>query len=263
MRGAVLDDAEVSEFFRDLFRQVGLDAGAYRSCALRRRVAACLRFLRVGDLKRARQRLEQRPDLVAAAIDVVLLGVTDFCRDPAVFDSLRTQVIPLLARNKAHVRVWSAACSDGRELFSLAALLADAGLLPRAELLGTDCRLAAIEAARVGRYPAELLGRVEPWLSSYLLPRDGAVSLCSEVRQAISWKQADVLAGAEPGPWDLISWRNMAIYLTSAEAARVWRLLVGELAPGGFLVVGKADAPPRGLPLEKAGSCIYRKVVFS
>ena len=77
------------------------------------------------------------------------------------------------------------------------------------------------------------------------------------LRRQAHWKLSDVARKIEPGPWDVILWRNLAIYLNPGPAASIWARLVGALAPGGYLVVGKAERPPAGLGLSPRCRCIY------
>lgn len=249
----------VDAFFHELFKSIGLSVEAYRSRALNRRIPACLRFLRVKDLDAARLKLKARPELATATASVVLLGVTEFCRDRAVFDQVEQFVIPLLAQRSHRPRVWSAACSDGRELCSAAILLHRAKILEGAELLGTDCRKDAILQAQKALFPAESIDKLPPeWREYFFRDRQG-VRVAERLQDHLQWKQANLLKQTEPGPWDLIFWRNMAIYLETKTAERVWRTLIDELAPGGFLISGKADHPPRHTSLFKVAPCIFRK----
>lgn len=252
--------AETEDFFRKLFAAVGLPAQAYRSSALNRRVPACLRFLRARDLKAAWQKLDANPELVAPTVGVVLLGVTEFCRDRVVFDQLRQLAAGPLASLKRPLRVWSAACSDGHELYSVAILLNEAGLLAGSDLLGTDCRREAIRRAAAGEFTPEALSKLDDaWRQRHFVANGNGWRVTDWLGQSIRWKQADLLRRAEAGPWDLILWRNMAIYLDPAAAECVWMAIVGEMAPGGFLVTGKADHPPRLPELEKIAPCVYRR----
>jgi chemotaxis protein methyltransferase CheR len=253
------DQHVVHGFFLDLFERAGISASAYRSSALSRRTAACLRFLRANDLEGARRKLEQQPELAAAAVNIILLGVTEFCRDPLVFKHLGEEIATTWQLLDHPPRVWSAACSDGRELLTAGILLSEAGLLAGAELLGTDCRPEAIDFARAARYPSTTLDKVEAsWRNHFVHSEDG-VSPHDALRRVMRWKRADVLKSAEPGPWNLILWRNMAIYLEPSAATPVWHNLFAALAPGGYLVTGKADNPPPCLPLRKVAPCIFRK----
>lgn len=246
-------------FFRDLFLMAGISLDAYRGTALNRRIPACLRFLRVPDLETGRKKLKAHPELVSPLLNVVLLGVTDFCRDPAVFERLRQLVATSLDATAKPMRVWSAACSDGRELYSVAVLLQQAGRLAGSELLGTDCRRDALRLAQAAEYPQDALGALPFSWHDYFTPARHGVRVVEWLRRPARWKQGNLLEGAEPGPWDLILWRNMAIYLEASTAECLWQSIIRELRPGGFLVVGKADHPPQWLPIEKLGPCIFRK----
>ena len=79
------------------------------------------------------------------------------------------------------------------------------------------------------------------------------------LRAATRWKQANLLHSPEPGPWDLILWRNMAIYLKPEVVGTIWQQLCDRLSPGGYLVTGKAEHPPAPLGLERVAKCVYRK----
>ena len=104
------------DFLAALRDHAGLHIEQYRPGALLRRMPACLRALGVNSIPEAAQRLAARPALAWSLLDVVLLGVTEFCRDAAVFQHLRAAVLPEVARTDATPRIWSAGCSEGQEL---------------------------------------------------------------------------------------------------------------------------------------------------
>ena len=248
-----------SQFISWLFHRAGLSVACYRGAPLVRRIPACLRALHCETEAHARQVLEQRPEFLPAAIDALLIGVTEFFRDPSVFETMRTEVLPQLALPTRPLRVWSAGCSDGAELYSLAILLAQAGVLEGSFLLGSDCRQDAIERARKGLYNSAALKKIEPAdRRRYFEEVGGSWQPIEQLRRHVSWKVADIARDIEDGPWDIVLWRNMAIYLTAETSASVWRKLVSALAPAGILVVGKAERPPSDLPLINLKSCIYR-----
>lgn len=247
------------DFVRTLLARAQLPAAAYRMQALCRRLPACLRFLGEPTVERARDRIESDPRLAQATLSVALLGVTEFFRDRAVFNQLATAILPSLCAERARLRVWSAACSGGHELYSVAMTLAELGRLGGGELLGTDCREEAIAGARQGRFPLAEVASLPPAMRERHLTFEGAQArITAELRWATTWKVADLCTAVEAGPWDLILWRNMAIYLENAAAAAIWRALSEQLAPGGYIVCGKADHLPLGLPLQRLSSCIHR-----
>jgi chemotaxis protein methyltransferase CheR len=161
--------------------------------------------MKVRSTDAARELLEQKPRLVAKVLGSLLIGVTEFFREPDVFEHLRGQVLPAWAGSDRRLRIWSAACSNGAELYSMAILLSEAGLLERSYLLGSDCRGDAIERAEQGLYDATALKLVRSATrDAYLQPVGQYWRPVEAIRRQVHWKVADVLAGAEHGPWDII-----------------------------------------------------------
>jgi len=248
-----------SQFISWLFHRAGMSEACYRGALLVRRIPACLRALHCETEAHACQILEQRPELLPAAIGALLIGVTEFFRDPPVFETMRTEVLPQLASPARPLRVWSAGCSDGAELYSLAILLAQVGLLEGTFLLGSDCRHDAIERARAGLFNSAALKKIEPTTRCIYFDEVGSFWRPIEpLRRRVSWKVADLARDIEEGPWDIILWRNMAIYLTAEMNEFLWKRLASALVPGGVLIVGKAERPPSELPLSNVKRCIYR-----
>jgi chemotaxis methyl-accepting protein methylase len=192
--------------------------------------------------------------------------VTSFFRDAGVFATIAQVILPRItdkpARERIVARVWSAGCSDGAELYSLAMLLAQRRVLDRCCLLGSDCRLEATRRAAEGRFPAPNAERDIPpaLLATYFQPdSDNHYVARPCLRALIQWRTADVLHVQEPGPWDLILCRNLAMYLRGEAAARLWRALEAGLRPGGFLVLGKAERPHGAATLSPIAPCVYRR----
>lgn len=248
------------QFLAWLLAKADLEVGSYRPETLARRLAACLRALRVGSVGEARQVLERNPSLVPPALSVMLVGVTSFFRDRAVYDALAREIIPSLADGRRGLYVWSAGCSDGSELYSAAMLLAESGLLRDAYLLGTDCRTDAIEAARRGRYADTVMSHVpSEFHERYFTPLEDHWQVVSGLRRMTRWRVANLLAEREPGLWDLILCRNTSIYLRAEATRSLWGLLEAALRPGGILVLGRAERPLGAKQLSPVAPCIYRK----
>jgi chemotaxis methyl-accepting protein methylase len=247
------------QFISWVFERAGLSIDSYRGDPLQRRLSACLRALHAETEAHAHALLERKPDLLPKALDALLIGVTEFFRDPSVFEALRTEIPPRLSLPSRPLRVWSAGCSNGAELYSMAVLLDQIGLLEGSFLLGSDCRRAAIERAQTALYnSSELRNMVPPDRHRYF---NDAGSFCHPIellRCHVNWKVADLARGIEEGPWDIILWRNMAIYLNADAAESVWQGLASSMTPEGLLIVGRAERPPKALPLINVRRCIYR-----
>jgi len=251
---------EGGTFLSSLLERTGLPRDHYRRRALARRLPACMRFLGAPTVQDALRQIEADPTLAQATLNVVLLGVTQFFRDEAVFETMRRSILPAMLVRVGRPRIWSAACSDGQEMYSVAMLLAEAGGLGRCELLGTDRRSEAIENARLGVFSKAATDSLGAhWREAYFATLGESLIVGPALRGAIDWKTADLFASVEAGPWHMILWRNMAIYLEQEASEQIWTRLCGVLAPLGYLIVGNAEDPPKHLPLVRVAKCIYRK----
>jgi chemotaxis protein methyltransferase CheR len=240
--------------------RAGLNPAAYRAAPLRRRVGACLRAIRAESEGAACARVDRDEAAHGAALNSLLIGVSSFFRDAEVWDALRTSVIPGLVRQRSDtIRVLSVGCSLGAELHSVAMLLAEAGALHRAELVGVDCRPRAVATASAAVFDEDLLSGVTPDLRArYVEPAVTAWRIIELLRRQATWKVMDATRDLPEGPWDLVLCRNLLMYLRSCVADTMYRRMVASLAPGGSLVLGKAERPPASLHLTPVGRCIHR-----
>jgi chemotaxis methyl-accepting protein methylase len=252
---------EDREFRSWLLEHAGVDVSHYRPESLARRLPACLRTVRANSSAHARGILERNRNLIGSALGAVLIGVTSFFRDAQVFKDLDELVLAPLA-DRARIRVWSVGCSEGMELYSVMMLLAERRVLHRCQLLGTDCRLSATRAAADGTYPASVVRELPAsLLERYFLRADDADAYMIHpfLRAQVEWRTADVLTTPEPGPWDLILCRNMAMYMRGQVMTRLWDILQQALRPGGHHVLGKAERPHTTVRLAQVAPCIYRR----
>ncbi len=248
-------------FLAWLLERSGLDSRAYRGSALARRLPACLRRLTASSPEAARALIERSPALLPMALGSVLIGASDFFRDAAVFDHLERQLLTALLEKRPAPHICSLGCSKGQELVSVAILLAERGGLSRCRLLGIDCRPEAVAYAARGRYSAdEVADSVSPVrLARFFTPQHGEWKTAPELAASLHWRQGDLLA-PDDEIHDLILCRNLLIYLRPEAAAQAWRQLEQRLAPGGFLVTGKAERPPRGSRLVRVSPSIFLRL---
>jgi chemotaxis protein methyltransferase CheR len=252
-----------------LLRSGGLSLSDYKPGTMARRLPACLRALRATSIAHARRSIERTPSLLAVALNALVIGVTSFFRDAAVFEQLRGIILPALLDDRpraagsasASLRAWSVGCSDGPELYSLAILFAELGALPRAELLGTDCRETAVGRATRGIYTDDEVQPLRNALRERYFVSDGADRwrASDALRRASRFRVGNALEQAEPGPFDLILCRNMAIYFHPEAAGRLWQRLQEALRPGGVLVLGKAETPVGAGKLAQVAPGMFRR----
>lgn len=243
-----------------LFERAGLELSDYRHETLRRRLPSCLRALRASSLEQVCAFVERQPDLLRPAISTLVIGVTSFFRDTQVFGALERPGLDEVISRVSTPRVWSVGCSDGAELYSVGMLLAERDVLRRSMLLGTDCRADAILRARAGSYDStSLKGVPGEMIRRYFQSEGSRWHVHPFLRSAAQWRQGNALRTSEPGSWDIILCRNLAIYLQPAAAGRLWGRLSRELRLGGLLITGKAERPYGARELRCVAPCIYQR----
>lgn len=242
-----------------VLEHAGIKMGNYRTEALSRRLPACLRALRVRNSADACRKLQDHPACFHAAVDSLLIGVSQFFRDIAVFNFLEQTIIPDILSETSRCRALSVACSEGSELYSLAMLLAERGILHQSLLSGIDCRANAIAAARRGRFSANSVKNIpDDLLRRYFSQIDSTgATIDPTLKLMTNWHQADAFSYQSGQQWDILLCRNFAIYLTPIVASALWNKLYAMLTPGGYLIVGKAERP--SMDFIRLAPCIYRK----
>ena len=244
------------EFIGLILASGGHDIVDYRAEPLRRRLPAVLRSLRVPSVQQGLTELRCNPQAFEKALCALLISHTASFRDEAVFQTLRDPVLPELLARVGAPRILSIACSNGAELYSIALLLAAAGLLEQSELCGIDGRRAAIqEASQLGTtFWSSVPAAFEDLKSSV------SQSDFLRMTERILWRTQSVLETQKHEVWDLVLCRNLSIYLQPLAALRLWQLAGDSLTPDGILVTGKAEHP---LPVERwrrIDKCIYQLV---
>lgn len=199
--------------------------------------------------------------LAWAAVEAMLPAETGFFRDRHVFAALVNEILPALARAPGGepVRVWSAACGTGQEIYSLAMLLADApALSARVELFAADLSERALEKAQAGLYSQF---EVQHGLPARLLVRHfekagEAFVLSPHIRRTTRWRRANLMDDISPmGRFDVVMCRGLLGQMHPDARGAVLRRLQAALKPGGRLVLGLKDDP--GPDLVAVGPGIY------
>ena len=253
-------DAQFAVLAAAVHQTLGLQLDAYRSQQLDRR----LRFFRerhgLADNAHLAARLREDPALAQAFENFLTINVSEFFRNPDRFDLLRHRFLPELLRRRSPLRIWSAGCSVGAEIYSVAILLEELDPAGHHELVGTDIDAAALERARQGWFePLEVRGVPAPWRQRYFRPEGGGWVLQPEIRHRVRFARHDLIADPYPGGWDLILCRNVVIYFTEEVKRRVWTSLAASLRPGGILFIGGSESlyGVTGTGLRYLAPCFY------
>ena len=226
------------------------DLRHYKSATLLRRIQRRMQALRIADPGDYVARLVSAPEEIDSLHRDILIGVTSFFRDPDAFKALEQHVVPdLVSRAEQSgraVRVWVPGCGSGEEAYSLAILLheacARANRPPEVQVFGTDVDGAAIRQARTGRYPKAVADQIAPERRARYLKDDlDGYRVVKDVREMCLFSEHDLIRHPPFSRTDLISCRNLLIYLETDLQARLIPLFHYALQQGGYLFLGGSE----------------------
>jgi len=233
-----------------LLSHTGHDFRHYKRATVLRRIERRLQVRAVHSLPEYRDLLESDEREHAALLADMLIGVTNFFRDREAFDTIERDIIPELFKDRApsdEVRVWSAACATGEEAYSLAILLAEhaAELAhpPGFQVFASDIDDRAIAQARAGLFPSSIITDVTPGRLRQHFTKDAdRYRIRKSIRDRILFAAHNVLRDPPFSRVDLVSCRNLLIYLNRDVQARVLEMFHFALKPGGYLFLGGSES---------------------
>ena len=228
----------------------GHDLSLYKPNTLVRRIKQRMlvhRLERIGDYVRY---LQENPREAPALFNEVLIGVTRFFRDPETFAALKAAVIPALTaqrRPEDEIRVWVPACSTGEEALTIALLLHErldgSGQEAKVRIFATDIDRRAITKARAGLYPAAIAEDVPPeLLARYFSPEGSGYRVSKRIRDSIVFAEHSLFRDPPFARLDLISCRNLLIYIGSQLQKKAVLLFHYALRPEGYLFLGTSES---------------------
>lgn len=270
LSGDELPDEVFAAIMTQLQARRHFDLGPYKDRCIRRRIAKRIRSSAAPDMAGYLRLLAEDESELDALLETLSIHVSQFFRNPDTFLALERHVLPDLfnmirTAGRSELRLWSVGCAGGEEPYSLALLideLAPEGLLTT--ILGTDISEPVLDAARAARFEPIRLREVPPSvLARYFVAEDGRYRLIERARAMVRFKQHNLMAAAEYPRADLILCRNVLIYFTREEQARILTRFAACLPEGGALVLGRAETltgPERQLfRTEYATERIYRR----
>jgi two-component system, chemotaxis family, CheB/CheR fusion protein len=246
-----LTENALKKIFILLRTQTGHDFSQYKPSTICRRIERRMAVHQIDSTEAYVKYLQQTPLEVEALFRDLLIGVTSFFRDPDAFEALETQVIPKLFEGKpagAVIRAWSAGCSTGEEAYSIAILLHEhSEKLKQAyklQVFATDIDSRAVAVARAGVYPASVAENIssERLARFFTAEPDGsAFRIHKSIRDLLVFSEHDVIKDPPFSKLDLISCRNLLIYLDSNLQKKLIPLFHYALQPRGTLFLGNSE----------------------
>ena len=245
-------EAAMKKIFVLLRSQTGHDFSLYKPSTIYRRIERRMAVQHIEAIQDYVKYLQESKVEVEALFRDVLIGVTSFFRDPEVFDILKKQIIPQLFQNKSAasdlVRVWISGCSTGEEAYSIAILirefLEDTKSNCSVQIFATDIDSHAIATARAGVYPMSISANVEPERLSRFFsrhPNEHVYRIHKNIREMLIFSEHNLIKDPPFSRLDLISCRNLLIYLSSDLQKRLMPMFHFALTQSGVLLLGTSE----------------------
>jgi two-component system CheB/CheR fusion protein len=248
------DSPALGRIFVALRDRTGHDFSVHKASTSRRRIERRMNVHQIETIEEYLRYLQVNPKEVDALFRELLIGVTSFFRDPAAFDALAGKGLPKLLDSRpdgTDVRVWVPACSTGEEAYSIAILLRESldaqERSLRVQIFATDLDRAAIEIARAGVYPSGIATDLTPerlrrW---FVQEEDSHYRVTKDIRDLVIFAPHDLLMDPPFTKLDLLSCRNLLIYLESRAQRRLMPLFHYALKPTGLLFLGASESIDR------------------
>ncbi len=244
--------AALQKVFVLLRAQTGNDFSCYKNNTVSRRIERRMGVHQFDSLPRYVRFLQENPQEVELLYKELLIGVTNFFRDPGLFDFLKEKAIPRLLQDRPQegpLRVWNPGCSTGEETYSLAIVLKECleglGLQasPAIQVFATDIDHDAVEKARQGTFPASIAPDVSgERLARFFLPEGEGYRIKKEVRDLVIFAPQNVLVDPPFTRLDILCCRNLLIYVNVETQKKLLTLMHYALSPGGLLILGTAES---------------------
>jgi two-component system, chemotaxis family, CheB/CheR fusion protein len=229
--------------------QTGIDFTSYKQSTILRRIQRRVGIAQLANPEGYLEFLQQSPQEVVALARDVLINVTRFFRDKEVFAVLADEILPAILKRAAArktLRIWVPGCATGEEAYSIAMLVQDL-VTARGEkwdvrIFATDLDKFSIEYAGRGFYPKSIAADVGPeLLARFFVEESGLLRISPEIRKHVVFARQNILRDPPFTKVDLISCRNLLIYLRADSQRKVMALLHFALQPGGYLLLGTSE----------------------
>lgn len=227
----------------------GVDFTYYKPTTLRRRILRRMALLRVDNLDRYIVKLRSDPAEVNALYEDILINVTEFFRDPEAFEALKQIVFPKIVPpvgSAGPIRIWVPGCASGEEVYSIAMVLleylGDRANEVTIQLFGTDISEVALDKARSGVYSPSLVEAISPErLRRFFIKVDSSYAISKRIREMCIFAKQNLIKDPPFSKIDLISCRNVLIYLGPVLQKRIIPVFHYALKPNGYLFLGSSE----------------------
>jgi two-component system, chemotaxis family, CheB/CheR fusion protein len=240
---------DVDRILESVRHHSGVDFTQYKANTLHRRIRRRMALHKLATFPEYASHLMRHAEEAEALYQDILISVTNFFRNPESFEALKSHVFPRLFKNRSRqdpIRVWVLGCSSGEEAYSLAIALAEYIQETRSAapvaLYATDLNNTSIERCRAGLYPRSIADDLSPErLKRFFVEIDGGYRVAKSIRDMCIFARQNVLTDPPFSRMDLVSCRNVMIYMEAGLQRKLLLILHYALKPTGFLFLGPSE----------------------
>lgn len=254
-------DSEFHNFIVNVKKKTGIDLAKYKEEQMKRRLTSL--YVRNGfvNFDQYFKAMQIDINLFHEFLDHITINVTEFYRNPSLWEVLQGEIIPRFLKEKRKIKCWSSACSSGEEPYTLAMIFNELGIT-NYEIIASDLDEGVLAKAQLGIYGERVLKDLPKNFSDkYFDKKDLTYEISNTIKKNVKFKRLDLLGDTFDSNYDLIICRNVMIYFTEEANTQLYHKLSEALSTDGVLFVGSTEQifRPEKYNLEMVGSFFYRK----
>ncbi|ENK0555935.1 CheR family methyltransferase [Clostridium sporogenes] len=253
------------EYFEEwVLKDFGINLKAYKQNQLQRRILSLMSRVGVNSVEEYINLLKKDKDQRIKFLDFITINVSEFFRNPEIFDELEKKIkVELLNNTSVSLKIWSAACSIGAEPYSLSIIMDEISPNKKHKIIATDLDMTILQRAKEGIYAqAEIKNVKKERLEKYFTKEGEKYKIKSSIKNVVTFKKHDLILDNYEKDFDLIVCRNVVIYFNQDIKDNIYKKFSESLKKGGLLFVGATESiyNYKDYGFEKVSTFIYRKI---
>jgi len=244
-------------------KDLNIDLSGYKSNQLQRRILSLMSRIGVSSMEEYVELLKKDKMQKQKFLDFITINVTEFFRNPEIFEELKTKFEKELPIVTKEIKIWSAACSIGAEPYSVAMMIDSLPTRVKFNILATDIDSTILEKAKKGEYVTQDVKNVKKeLLSKYFSLESDKYNINSYIKSKVTFRKQDLILDKFDKNFDLIICRNVVIYFNQDVKNEIYKKFGESLNKGGLFFVGATESiyNYKDYGFEKASTFIYRKL---
>lgn len=254
---------DLEDFKKWVFREFNIDLSAYKSNQLHRRILSLMSRVGVSSVEEYIALLKKDQSQRQKFLDFITINVTEFFRNPEIFDDLKSKIESDLILREKNLKIWSAACSIGAEPYSIAMILDNLRIKGNHNILATDIDSSILERAKKGEFiSGEIKNVKSEYMNKYFTKIEDKFIIDNKIKNMVTFRKHDLILDNYDKGFDLIVCRNVVIYFNQDVKNEIYKKFSTSLKKGGLLFVGATESiyNYKEYGFEKASTFIYKKL---